>query len=71
MIEHYNMRGVHSKAPYEGGAQERVLADQYREWAACSRPRWPKMARVLEAITNHWEEDARREDLRAEQDKLE
>jgi len=70
-IERYNMRGGYSKAPYEGGAQEKVLADQYREWATCSRSHWPKMARVLDAIAIHWEGDAHREDLRAEQDKLE
>ena len=43
IFERYNMRGVYSKALYEGGAKERALADQYREWAACSRPRWPKL----------------------------
>ncbi|PNE10077.1 MAG: hypothetical protein CR217_16410 [Beijerinckiaceae bacterium] len=55
MIERYNMRWGYSKALFEGGAQESVLADQYRGWAACSQPRWPKMARVLNAIASHWE----------------
>jgi hypothetical protein len=50
MIERLNMRGVYTKALYEGGAQERALAKQYREWADVSRARWPRMARVLEAI---------------------
>jgi hypothetical protein len=38
MIERYNMRGVYSKALYEDGAKERALADQYKAWAAYSRP---------------------------------
>jgi hypothetical protein len=71
MIERYNMRGVFTKALFEGGVQERALASQYRHWADISRTRWPRMARVLETIAQDWEEDARREDVRAEQDKLE
>jgi hypothetical protein len=64
------MRGVYNKALYEGGDQERALAGQYRGWAAVARAHWPRMARVLDAIAEGWEEDARREDARAEQDKL-
>ena len=37
MIERYNMRGTVTKALYEGGAQERALADQYHGWAEISR----------------------------------
>jgi len=69
MIERHNMRGVYSKALYEGGAQERGLAKQYRGWADISRARWPRTARVLEAIAEDWEASARQEDARAEQDK--
>jgi hypothetical protein len=71
MIERYNMRGIYSKALYEGGIQERKLADQYRQWADTSHDRWPRMAQVLEKIAQDWERHARREDIRAEQDKLE
>jgi hypothetical protein len=64
------MRGIYNKALYEGGDQERALADQYRRWADTSRARWPRMARVLETIAEGWEAYARREDAEAEQDKL-
>jgi hypothetical protein len=66
IIERYNMRGVYNKAMFEGGAQERDLASRYRAWADISRAHWPRMARVLEAIADGWEADARREDARAE-----
>lgn len=71
MIERYNMRGVFTKSLYEGGAQERDLASQYRGWADISRSQWPRMAGVLETIAQDWENQARREDMKAEQDKLE
>jgi hypothetical protein len=32
---------------------------------------WPKIARVLDTMARGWQEDGRREDLRAEQRKLE
>ena len=69
MIGRRNMRGVYMKDLYEGGAQERSLAGQYRAWAEISRVRWPRMARVLDEIAESWEGDARREDIRAEQEK--
>ncbi|MFZ0931827.1 MAG: hypothetical protein WAN11_24730 [Syntrophobacteraceae bacterium] len=69
MTERYNMRGTFTKALYEGGAQERALASSYHEWANISRTRWPRVAEVLDAIAQGWEEDAKREDTRAEQDK--
>lgn len=71
LIERFNMRGVHSRTMFEGGNQERILARQYRGWAEISRARWPGMARVLEMRAQHWEEHAQREDVRAEQEKLE
>jgi hypothetical protein len=70
ITERHNMRGFYTKALYEGGAQERALARQYREWADVSRVHWPRMAQVLEAIAQSWEEHARQEDVRAEQEKL-
>ncbi len=71
MIGRFNMRGVYSKAMYEGGDQERALASQYRGWADISRSRWPRMAQVLETMANDWEKQAQREDEQAEQEKLE
>lgn len=69
-IEGYNMRGIYNNALYEGGDQERALANQYRGWANSARARWPRTARVLETIAEGWEAYTRREDAEAEQDKL-
>ena len=71
MTERHNMRGVYTKALYEGGAQERELAKQYQKWAEISRAHWPRTASVLETIARDYEGEARREDSRAEQNKLE
>ena len=68
-IARVNMRGVVAKSLYEGGAQERELAKQYHAWVTISNAHWPRMARVLEEMAEDWEEHARREDTRAEQDK--
>ena len=70
-IGRFNMRGVFSRSPYEGGNQERALASQYQEWATLSRIKWPRMASILGTIAQEWEDLAKREDARAEQDKLE
>jgi len=71
MIERFNMRGTCSKAMYEGGTQERDIAEQYRSWAEISSVQWPRVARFLKATATAWDHDAKREDNRAEQDKLE
>lgn len=71
LIERRNMRGVFSKALYEGGVQERILAKQYGDWAKISITQWPRMGRVLDILKRGWEEMSREEDLRAEQEKRE
>jgi len=67
-IERFNMRGVYSKAPDEGGAQERELALRYRRWAEEAAS--PRTAAMLERIAEKWEEEAKRADVAAEQRKL-
>lgn len=68
-VERFNMRGAFSKAFFEGGKQERQLAGKYLNWAkACVQH--PRTSAMLKAISESWEEDAKREDLRAEQDKM-
>ncbi len=67
--ERFNMRGAYSKEVYEGGVQERELAKKYRAWVeACSE--WPRTYRLLQSIAKSWEQDAKREDERAEQMKI-
>ena len=69
-IERFNMRGVTSRAPVDGGRLERDLAKTYEEWAATTRNRWPKVAQMLDAIADDWMNHARWHDERAKQDEL-
>ena len=63
-----NSRGVTTRGVYEGGAQERVLAGQYREWSAIVQAEWPRTARILRDLSEAYEREARREDVEAEID---
>jgi hypothetical protein len=65
----YNMRGVHGKGVFEGGDQERHLAEEYRKYSATAAA-WPRTSALLTAIAKGWERDAEREDLEAAQRKL-
>jgi hypothetical protein len=66
----FNMRGVVTRQIYDGGAQERKLEADYRQWAETSRSAWPRMAQVLENIADSWKRDAERQDERSEHTKL-
>jgi hypothetical protein len=68
-IERRNMRGVYSKAMYEGGNQEREFASQYRGWAKIA-VEWPRTHKLLLAIADDWDADATHEDVRAAQRKM-
>jgi hypothetical protein len=63
-----NSRGFTSRGIYEGGHQERQLAQQYREWSKITHARWPRTARVLRDLAKSYDRQARREDLEAELD---
>ncbi|MGY2042087.1 hypothetical protein ACW9I9_06875 [Pseudomonas pergaminensis] len=65
-LERYNMRGVYSKRPDEGGDQERVLASQTREWAA-KTIKSVRTSAMLRRIAEGWEADADRADIAAAQ----
>ena len=64
----FNKRGMVSRSMREGGAQERVLADEYRKYADASKVEWPKTAATLRRMALGYEEDARREDAQASAD---
>ncbi len=66
----FDLRGTYSKAVYEGGDQERALAKQFREWAMACEVGWSRVTGVLREMAKVWEEDARREDARAEHDSM-
>jgi len=66
-----NKRGVVTKSPFEGGQQERELAEQYREYADRWNDTYPKVASILRKIGEYYEFVARREDKEAEKRGLE
>ncbi|HEX8574565.1 MAG TPA: hypothetical protein VF759_17625 [Allosphingosinicella sp.] len=67
--ERFNMRGVTTRGMYDGGDQERVLADEYQGHARASH-RWPRTADMLERMAAGWARDAERQDLEARQRRL-
>jgi hypothetical protein len=69
-IEQFNSRGVTSRAPQEGGGQERLLAAQWRAWADTVGPRWPRTQAMLIDIAESWEREAAREDDDAAKNRL-
>ena len=69
MIERFNMRGVYTKAMFEGGRQERGLAETNRRWADHHRSR-PRTMAMLKAMAKRWEKDAKRADDDADKDRV-
>ena len=61
-----NSRGVTSRGIYEGGGQERDLANRYLADSRSIGIRWPRTAAVLREIGWRYEQDAAREDTQAE-----
>ncbi len=60
-----NSRGMTTRDPYDGGTLERALEVDYRDWSNACRTAWPRTARALLSIAEHYEHDARLEDVRA------
>ncbi|MEU7923467.1 hypothetical protein [Micromonospora zamorensis] len=65
-IARMNQRGVTVRGLYDGGAQERALADQYSAAADRVRGRWPRTGALLDGLSRSYRDDARREDRSAE-----
>jgi hypothetical protein len=68
-VERFNMRGVTSRGPFDGGDQERAIAATVRGWSKATRA-WPRTSAMLEQIARGWEHQGEREDERAKQDLL-
>jgi hypothetical protein len=68
-IERSNMRGVYKKALFEGGTQERDLANQAHGWAKASAG-YPRTSALLRTIAEMWEASADAADVRARQDQM-
>lgn len=60
-----NKRGVTSRAPDEGGSQERSLAANYRHYANALRTSHPNLAAVLDELADSYEHEGIHEDLEA------
>ena len=60
-----NARGITMRSPYDGGAQERSLAERYRDLAARYGNTHPRLSESLISIAEGYEWDARREDEQA------
>jgi len=61
-----NSRGVTSRGVYDGGAQERALAADFRVGSNATKSRWPRTSRLLRELAESYERGAKREDIRAE-----
>jgi hypothetical protein len=61
-----NARGPTVRNPYEGGAQERALADALRGDARRLQARWPRTARILRTLADSYDVEARHHDAEAE-----
>ena len=59
-------RGEMVRDPYEGGRQERDLAERYKGWARRMEVKWPATSRLHRKLAKSCLQDAMREDERAE-----
>jgi hypothetical protein len=62
----YNKRGMHQR--FEGGVQERMLSEKFRNYASRVQSKWPRTGAVLRSLAEGYERDAKWE---AERDKIE
>jgi hypothetical protein len=65
-IGRYSSRGAVTRGPYEGGRQEREIAERYERYAQTVGDRWPRTAAMLRRIATTYLADAAEEDREAE-----
>ena len=68
-LERFNMRGVASRGPYDGGDQERAIAAEVRKWSEASTA-WPRTSRMLREMAADWERHGEWYDIKARQDQI-
>ena len=61
-----NLRGMTVRGPFDGGAQERALAETYDGYAVVHADRFPRVAALLRRLAASYRSDAKRQDLDAE-----
>lgn len=69
--ELYNSRGVVTKAAFEGGNQDRALAEYYDQLAKNKEINYPQVAAIFQDLAKDYKEEAKREDERARREDLE
>ncbi|MFC6161147.1 hypothetical protein [Kribbella jiaozuonensis] len=67
-IQRFNQGGFTGRSMYAGGDKERKTAKKYFEWARKVSGRWPRAGALLDGLASEYEDDASREDRRAERD---
>jgi hypothetical protein len=68
--EIFNSRGVSVRSPYDGGDQERALANYFKQTAINIQSRYPFTATAFFDLAKDYERDAKDEDERAHLDEL-
>jgi len=68
-ISRFNQRGATIRGLYDGGAQERGLANTYKTWAGATRT-WPRTSALLTQIAESWERHAEYQDTEAKLNQL-
>ncbi|QJB32689.1 hypothetical protein HF329_15725 [Chitinophaga oryzae] len=66
----YNKRGSSMRGPFDGGIRERHLTDYFTKLATKKASKYPKVAAVFEGLARGYANEAKREDERAERDRL-
>lgn len=65
-VSHTNMRGTTSRHPYDGGQQERALAQKYNTDAEAIQLIYPRTAKLLRSIGESYSRDAQWHDREVE-----
>lgn len=68
--EIFNSRGATIRGPFDGGAQERVLVDQFNLYAANCRIKYPKLSEIFKYLAKGYESHALEEDQEAYRSRL-
>ncbi len=58
----HNSRGVTSRMPYDGGTQERQVAEEFRRFSSHWQNSKPNLAAMIESLAKSYEHEARRQD---------
>lgn len=65
-IGRINSRGVTTRGAFDGGDQEKAIADGYRAWAAVTAGKWIRTTKLLRGLAESYDQDAQRLDAEAE-----